>query len=87
MLSHAVVALVPDSPMPSAGPLYRSDISDIRGLFELRGIAPGSYRLFAWTELEGAAYRNPQFMKEFEERGMPVRIEKGQRLSMDLLAY
>jgi hypothetical protein len=86
-LSHAVVALVPDSPMRSAGPLYRSDISDIRGRFELRGIAPGSYRLFAWTELEGAAYRNPEFMKEFEERGMPVRIEKGQRLSMDIAAF
>jgi hypothetical protein len=86
-LSHAVVALVPDSPMRSAGPLYRSDISDVRGRFEIRGIAPGSYRLFAWTELEGAAYRNPEFMKEFDERGTPVRIEKGQRLSMDLLAY
>lgn len=86
-VSDAVVALVPDAPLRNAGPLYRSVISDVNGNFELRGIAPGAYHLFAWPELEGAAYRNAEFMKEFEGRGKPVVIEKGTRLSMDVTAF
>jgi hypothetical protein len=31
-----------------------------------------------------AAYRNAEFMKPFEGRGMPVQIEYGGHLAMDL---
>jgi len=86
-LADAVVALVPDAPLRFAGPLYRSVISDVNGNFELRGIAPGSYRLFAWTELEGAAYRNAEFMKEFDDRGKPISIEKAARVSIDVTVF
>jgi hypothetical protein len=86
-LSDAVVALVPDGPLRNAGHLYRTGISDVNGNFELRGIAPGSYHLFAWPELEGAAYRNAEFMKEFDERGKAILIEKGARISMDVTAF
>lgn len=80
----AVVAAVPDEPRRTANPLYRSVVSDPDGRFEIHGIAPGSYKLFAWTELDGAAYRNAEFMKDFEERGKPVMIEKGTRVWIDL---
>jgi protocatechuate 3,4-dioxygenase beta subunit len=86
-LSEAVVALVPDPPLRAAGPLYRASQTDVNGKFTLRGISPGSYRLFAWSELDGAAYRNAEFMKDFEDRGTPVRIEKSQRLSLDITAF
>jgi protocatechuate 3,4-dioxygenase beta subunit len=84
IIPDAVVALVPDAPLRGAASRYRSCISDIKGNFELRGIAPGSYRLFAWSELEGSAYRNAEFLKKFEVRGKPIRIEKGGHPSMDL---
>jgi hypothetical protein len=64
-------------------PRIRSVVTDSEGRFEIHGIAPGSYKLFAWPELEGAAYRNAEFMKEFEERGKPVKIEKGPQLTVD----
>ncbi len=80
----AVVAVVPDKPRRAAGPLYRSVVSDPNGQFEIHGIAPGSYKLFAWPELDGAAYRNAEFMKDFEERGIPAKIEKGARVSIGL---
>jgi hypothetical protein len=79
-LSDAVVVLVPDPPYRrTGGPLYRSTISDLSGNFELRGIAPGNYHLFAWLDLEGAAYRNAEFMKKYEDAGKAIRIEKGSR--------
>src|SRR5262249_42767287 len=83
-ISDAVVALVPDVPMRAAGPLYRTGISDINGGFELRAIAPAAYHLFAWSELEVAAYRNAECIKPFEERGVPVRVEKNGQISRDV---
>jgi len=83
-ISDAVVALTPDASVRGAGPLYRAGISDVNGSFELRAIAPGDYHLFAWSELEGAAYRNADFMKPFEGRGKPVHIDKDGRISMDV---
>jgi hypothetical protein len=83
-VSDAVVALTPDAPLRGAGPLYRTGISDLNGRFELRAIAPGIYHLFAWSELEGAAYRNADFMKPFEGRGKPVRIEKDGLISVNV---
>jgi len=59
-------------------------ISDVNGKYELRGIAPGSYHLFAWTELEGGAYRNADFMKEFEGMGTPIKIEAEGRRSQNV---
>jgi hypothetical protein len=85
-LRDAVVALVPDAPLRNAGPLYRSGATDQNGSFELRGAAPGSYHLFAWPELEGAAYRNADFMKQFEDGGKAVRIERPERVSVDITA-
>jgi hypothetical protein len=87
-IPDAVVALVPDAPRRNFAPHYRSVITDPNGGFEIHGIAPGTYRLFAWTELEGAAYRNAEFMKEFEDKGMPITFEKGgQRLEAELTAF
>jgi hypothetical protein len=83
-LPDAVVALVPDKPLRAAGDLYRSTVTDAKGNFELRGIAPGNYHLFAWRDLEGAAYRNQEFMKKFEEGGTAIQLEKGSNVSVDV---
>jgi hypothetical protein len=83
-LSAAVVALVPDAPLRNAEPLYRSDISTYDGTFELRGIAPGNYRLFAWPDLPGAAYLNADFMKDYEAKGTPIRFETTTHASIDV---
>lgn len=83
----ATVVLVPDAPYRSAAPRYRSVITDHKGQFEIHGIAPASYKLFAWSEMEGTAYLNPDFLKVFEERGKPLEIQKGTRQAMDLIAF
>jgi hypothetical protein len=81
---QAIVALVPDAPLRSAGPLYKSVAADIQGNFEIRGISPGAYHLFSWSELEGAAYRNAEFMKKLEGRGTAVIVDKAARVSANV---
>jgi hypothetical protein len=83
-LSDAIVALVPDGSLRSAADLYRSVISDRNGQFQMQGIAPGSYHLFAWADLQGAAYRNADFMKKYEGAGAALKIEKSSQIVQDL---
>ena len=81
-LFAAVIALIPEAPLRKAVPLYRSDITTHDGSFELRGIAPGSYRLLAWPDLPGDAYLNGDFMSAYEGQGAPVHIDAAKHLSM-----
>jgi uncharacterized protein (DUF2141 family) len=80
----AVVALVPDAPLRSAGPLYKSVISDVHGRYSFHGIRPGSYHLFAWTDLEGAGFRNAAFLMSFEDRGKPIEIRINESATIEL---
>src|SRR5688572_21745847 len=85
-MSGATVALVPDAPYRNAVVLYRSDISVFDGKFVLRGVAPGAYRVFAFTDLPGVAYRNPEFLMKYETRGTPIKIENATPVSLKLVA-
>jgi hypothetical protein len=43
----------------------------------IRGIPPGSYKLFAWEELEPNAYLNSAYLAIVEAFGTPVNITSG----------
>ena len=85
-ISDATVVLVPETPYRDAILLYRSDISMFDGTFGLRGVAPGTYRVFAWTDLPGPGYRNPEFLKKYEARGTPLKIENAATVAVNLIA-
>ena len=48
----------------------------------MSGIVPGDYTIFAWEELEGSVYFDPEFIRRFETEGEPVRIEEGSNPSV-----
>jgi hypothetical protein len=58
--------------------------SDQNGKFILRDVAPGTYRLLAWSDLEDGAHLDPDLMKSFEARGKAVRVERNSRTTMDV---
>ena len=73
-IAAAVVALVPDE--RAASQLFRTTTTDQNGAFALRAVAPGSYRVFAWPEVDGAAYKNAEFLKKFEEQATAVKVDR-----------
>ena len=80
---HAIVALVPDlANRPSH--LYRTSTTDENGTFRISGVAPGPYRLFTWSKLNGAAYKNADFMKSWAGYGTTLMIERNGRASVEL---
>jgi protocatechuate 3,4-dioxygenase beta subunit len=76
-VTNAVVAVLPSGALREHGHLYRNATSDQNGNFVVTGVAPGAYDVFAWSDLEGDAFRNAEFMKRFEERGSAVAVKGG----------
>ena len=74
--ARATVALVPENPRRQNFVLYRTAVSLPNGTFNLTGVAPGSYRLFAWQSVTSGAWGNAAFMRRFEDRGLPVLVEE-----------
>ena len=87
--SGVYVALAPDSETRrTKHRLYKSQTTDQYGHFDLRGIAPGGYLLFSWTEAEDGAWEDPEFLKPFLEKkkGESISLQEGDTKSMNLVA-
>jgi hypothetical protein len=78
-----VVALVPAVRRQNMA-LYKSAIiradSELKaepksdGQFSISGIAPGDYKIFAWEHVPPEAWKNADFMKQYETRGKAITI-------------
>jgi hypothetical protein len=81
------VVLVPDATRVSQHRLYRRQTTDQYGHFDLRGIAPGDYRLFSWDEVEEGAWEDPDFLRPFEEKrlGQRVTVHDGDTKSINIV--
>jgi hypothetical protein len=74
-MSDISVVLVPE--VRQRTDLYRTTITDPGGRFRLDRIAPGDYKVFAWTEVEADAWFDAEFMRNYENRGQPIQLKEG----------
>jgi len=73
----ARVVLVPDTARRHRPEQYRVALSGEDGRIEIRGIPPGSYRMFAWESIEPNAHLNSEVIRSFDPLGFPVQIKPG----------
>lgn len=78
----AVIALLPDDRTQLHRYIART--ADQEGRYELE-TGPGAYHLYAWTEMDGSAYRNAEFMKPYDQFGVPLQVEKSGKIAIDLV--
>jgi hypothetical protein len=71
------IVLVPDPTRRSRRDQYRLATSGDDGQTMIRGIPPGSYRVFAWEHLEENAYLNADYLQAYEASGVSVDITSG----------
>jgi hypothetical protein len=64
--------------------LYKSISTDQNGHFEIHGLAPGKYKLFSWEGIQAGAWEDPDFLKEYEEKGQTIDVQEGGERSMEL---
>jgi hypothetical protein len=82
---NAGVVLVPDTPRRGNSLLHKRVTADVSGKFTIRGVAPGSYKLFAWPSLpEGGAEESADFLTPFEARGTPVIVQMSGPMNVDV---
>jgi 5-hydroxyisourate hydrolase-like protein (transthyretin family) len=84
-LPGALAVLVPQSDR-SRTELFKQAITDQNGRFNLTGVAPGDYKLFSWERLARYSYFDPDVLREYEEKGTPVRVSETSREAVELRA-
>jgi len=68
------VVAVPDEARRTILRLFKSQTTDQYGKFDLHGLAPGTYKLFAWDGTEGNAWEDEDFLKLFEDQGTKIEL-------------
>jgi hypothetical protein len=76
-LPAVTAVLVPSSEERTRMDLYRAVSTDASGRFQLRDLAPGDYKLFAWRVVEDGVWTDPAFLQNYDDLGTPVRITEG----------
>jgi hypothetical protein len=83
-VADAVVVAVPEARFRSHPDRYRKVATDQGGRFTLRGLPPGDYTVFAWESVDGEAYYNPEFLKNYDGQGKALRVSEGDRTNLQL---
>lgn len=74
----AFVVLVPAPSLRKVLCFYKSASTYPSGRFEIRGIRPGSYTLFAWDHAPYLSWFDPLFLKDMRGRGIPLKLKTGE---------
>jgi hypothetical protein len=81
---NATVVAVPDEKYRKLSDRFGIGASDQHGRFTIRGVAPGSYTLYAWQDLEEGVWRDADFLKSQEANGTAVKVEEGSDQQVEL---
>jgi Carboxypeptidase regulatory-like domain len=69
----ARVVLVPEA--RSRRDIYFGATASSTGRFQFQGVPPGNYKVFAWPTVPVGAWFDLDFLRSYEDRATPVRIE------------
>jgi Carboxypeptidase regulatory-like domain len=78
------VVAVPEAAERKRHERFASVNTDQYGHFELRGLAPGTYKLFSWDQVEPGAWEDEDFLKAYEDKGVTLQLVDGDAKAADL---
>jgi len=82
--SEAIVSLVPVTGR-KAPAFYKSVSTDKNGRFTIKGVAPGSYKLYAWDKVNNnAVIYDPEFLPEYDALAQKVEVAANEKKNVDL---
>jgi hypothetical protein len=81
---HMLVTMAPAGTLAQRLDLIRTVVTRDDGSFQLRGVAPGEYTVFAWERLDENAARSPEFLKMFAGKASTVTVTAGAPASVQV---
>jgi hypothetical protein len=66
--------------------MHKTTLTDASGKFQIRGLPPGIYKIFAWEEADKDAIMDLDFVLEYEEKGTHLEIHDGETQKIELEA-
>jgi Carboxypeptidase regulatory-like domain len=64
--------------------MHRTILTDASGHFQIRGLPPGDYKIFAWEDADKDAIMDLDFVRGYEEKGTRIEIADGEKKSIEL---
>ena len=81
-VSGVQAVLIPDQ--RERRELFKTAITDQSGKVTFRGVTPGTYRLFAWEDLEPYSYFDPEVLRQYEQQGKLVNVKESANAVIDM---
>jgi hypothetical protein len=83
---HRTVVLVPAADeLRRSASMYRAVSTQDRGVFVFKDVRPGTYKLFAFEDVEPFAWLDAEVMKPLESMGETVSVAEGERIERQLV--
>jgi len=81
------VVAVPDEARRTSFRLFKAQTTDQYGKFDVHGLAPGSYRIFAWAGIEQGEWEDPEFLRPQEAKGelLELRDEDAKAVNLKVI--
>jgi hypothetical protein len=80
----ATVVLLPPADRRDAFDFRSTRQTDKDGKFSFEHVAPGGYSLYAWESIPQFAYRNAEWLKQYETLATRVTVDKGKAENVNL---
>ncbi len=57
-------------------------VADDHGDFQIDGLAPGEYKVFAFDRLDGLEYSNPDVLSEYASKAAQVSLQPNEKTTV-----
>jgi len=78
------VVLVPEQRLNGVADRFRTVTTDQNGRYQLQGLRPGSYQVYAFEHIQPGAYEDEEWLRGFADQAHPLRLSESAQETLDL---